>query len=333
MPRVGLGNNSFELQEQESVLDCLLRNSQPIAYACRSGACQSCLCKAVKGMPSGKAQAGLKSTLQAQGYALACQWVPEHDVEVRLPGADEGAIEASIAGLSRLNAGVMRLLLRPATDATDFSCRPGQYLNLGNAEGVSRSYSAANDLLRDGFLEFHIASTAQGLFTKWLFTRAKVGDTLHLRGPAGDCFYVPDQDQQFPMLLVGTGTGLAPLWGIANDALVHGHQGPISLLQGGTAPERLYYVDELHRLQQANAGFHYQALVLQGTGSDSRILQGDLVEHALAALDPGRLKETRVYLCGAPDFVQSLRKRIFLKGVSSANIFCDAFVTRVVAAA
>ena len=58
MPTVVLGNNSFELQEQESVLDCLLRNSQPIAYACRSGACQSCLCKAVKGVPSGKAQAG-----------------------------------------------------------------------------------------------------------------------------------------------------------------------------------------------------------------------------------------------------------------------------------
>lgn len=333
MPKVVLGANSFDLQDSESVLDCLLRNEQPIAYACRSGACQSCLCKAVKGQPTAKAQAGLKSTLQAGGYALACQWVPEADVEVRLPGAEEGAVEARIAGMSLVNPGVMRLLLTLGEAAAEFSCKPGQYLNLINPDGISRSYSVANDQRRDGHLEFHIAATQHGLFTRWLFNRAQPGDTLHLRGPAGDCFYVPDQEQQFPMLLVGTGTGLAPLWGIANDALAHGHQGPLTLLQGGTLPERLYYVDELDRLQQGHAGFHYQALVLQGAGADPRIVQGDIVEQALAALDPARLKETRVYLCGAPDFVQGLRKRIFLKGVSSAHIFCDAFVTRTVAAA
>lgn len=332
MPVLVLGDRQFELQDSESVLDCLLRNEQPIAYACRSGACQSCLCKAVKGEPGSKAQAGLKSTLQAGGYALACQWIPAGDIEVRLPGADEGAVEASITALDMLNAGVMRVLLRVSGSAEGFGCRPGQYLNLINAEGVSRSYSVANDVARDGVLEFHIAATQHGVFTRWLFTQAQVGDSLHLRGPAGDCFYVADQEQQFPILLVGTGTGLAPLWGIANAALAQGHRGPVTLLQGGTAPERLYYVDELGGLQAAHANFHYRALVLQGAGADPRIEQGDLVEQALASLDPARLKETRVFLCGAPDFVQGLRKRIFLKGVSSAHIFCDAFVTRSVAA-
>lgn len=332
MPMIALGDRKFELQDNESVLDCLLRNEQPIAYACRSGACQSCLCKSVQGAPTAKAQAGLKSTLQAGGYALACQWVPEGDIEVRLPGADEGTCEAHITALDHLNNGVLRVLARVAETAKDFSCRPGQYLNLINAEGVSRSYSVANDHARDGVLEFHIAATQHGLFTRWLFTQAKVGDALHLRGPAGDCFYVADATQEFPVLLVGTGTGLAPLWGIANQALAQGHRGPLTLLQGGTAPERLYYVDELSGLQAAHPNFRYRALVLQGAGSDPRIEQGDLVEQALASIDPARLKETRVFLCGAPDFVQGLRKRIFLKGVSSAHIFCDAFVTRSVPA-
>jgi CDP-4-dehydro-6-deoxyglucose reductase len=328
MPVVVMGEQRFELLSNESLLDCLLRNAQPIAYACRSGACQSCLCKAVRGEPSPKAQAGLKATLQAGGYALACQWVPEGDIEVRLPGAYEGAVEAEIAELQRLNPGVLRLKLRPLGNADGFSCRPGQYLNLITPDGVSRSYSVANDVARDGLLEFHIAATQHGSFTCWLFDHARIGDRLHLRGPAGDCFYVPDAERAFPMLLVGTGTGLAPLWGIANDALAQGHTGPLVLLQGATAAERLYYVDELSALQATHGNVHYRALVLQAGGSDPRIEQGDLVEAALAALDPARLKETRVYLCGAPDFVQGLRKRIFLKGVSSANIFCDAFVTR-----
>jgi CDP-4-dehydro-6-deoxyglucose reductase len=330
MPKVVLGDHSFELQAGESLLDCLLRHEQPIAYACRSGACQSCLCKVVRGQPAAKAQAGLKATLQAAGYALACQWTPEADVEVKLPGAEENAVAAGIAALQPLNAGVLRLLLRPGSEG--FSCKPGQYVNLINADGISRSYSVANDPARDGHLEFHIAATQQGQFTGWLFGQAQVGDQLHIRGPAGDCFYVPDQEQAFPMLLVGTGTGLAPLWGIANDALLQGHRGPITLLQGGSLPERLYYVDELAQLQQRHAGFSSSALVLQDRGEDPRIRQGDIAEAALAALDPARLKETRVYLCGAPDFVQGLRKRLFLKGVASAHIFCDAFVTRTVVA-
>src|SRR3989338_2537987 len=93
MSEVTLDNAHYALEANESVLDCLLRNEQPIAYACRSGVCQSCLVKAVKGTPSPKATAGLKSTLQADGYALACQWVPEGDVEVKLPGAAENAVE------------------------------------------------------------------------------------------------------------------------------------------------------------------------------------------------------------------------------------------------
>lgn len=330
MPKVVLGDNSFDLEDNESVLDCLLRNEQPIAYACRSGVCQSCLCKSVQGTPPARAQAGLKSTLQAGGYALACQWVPEGDIEVRLPGAAENALEARIVAMDRLNPGVMRLRLALTGDAKGFQCRPGQYLNLINPDGVSRSYSVANDCHDDGVLEFHVGATPQGLFTSWLFQQARVGDSLHLRGPAGDCFYVPDPEQQFPILLVGTGTGLAPLWGIANAALAQGHRGPVALLQGGTLPERLYYVDELSGLKQAYPNFNYRALVLQGAGSDPRIEQGDLAEQALASLDPARLKETRVFLCGAPEFVQGLRKRIFLKGVASAHIFCDAFVTRTV---
>jgi hypothetical protein len=82
-----------------------------------------------------------------------------------------------------------------------------------------------------------------------------------------------------------------------------------------------------------HARFSYRPLVLDAPAPDARIQQGDVLDAALASLDPARLADTRVYLCGAPDFVQQLRKKIFLKGVRSSNIFCDAFVTRPVAAA
>ncbi len=328
MPQVSFDAGSYALGTNESVLDCLLRNNRQIPYACKAGACQSCLVKAVGCSPTAKACSGLKQTLQAGGYALACQWMPDTDVAIALPGLDEAASEVLIASLAALGADILRVRLVPAAGSSLFQCRPGQYLNLINPAGVSRSYSIANDFAADGYVELHVANTAQGVFTRWLFTEARPGDRLHVRGPAGDCFYVKDTAQDFPILLAGTGTGLAPLHGIVHDALRQQHRGPITLLHGARSADRLYYVDELRSLAEQRATFRYQPLALAVPETDARIRQGDLGEAALASLDPARLADTRVFLCGAPEFVQQLRKKIFLKGVKSSHIFCDAFVTR-----
>jgi CDP-4-dehydro-6-deoxyglucose reductase len=333
MPKLSFDKAEYELHDNESVLDCLLRNQREVPHACKTGVCQSCLVKTAGGAPTDKAQKGLKPTLQADGYALACQWVPESDVAVKLPGLDESAVEVLVCALDPLSPGVLRLRLVAAPGTTMFSSRPGQYVNVINPAGVSRSYSIANDTAADGYLELHVANMPQGLFTGWLFDHARIGDKLHVRGPAGSCFYVKDAVQDFPILLAGTGTGLAPLYGIIHDALRNSHGGPMTLLHGGRNVERLYYVDELQSLAQQHARFNYQPLVLDASAEDPRIRQGDLFEAALASLDPARLADTRVFLCGAPDFVQQLRRQIFMKGVKSTNIFCDAFVTRPVAAA
>lgn len=328
MAEVKFADASYPLGADESVLDALLRHQHNIPYACKSGVCQACMVKAVAGTPSARSQTGLKPTLKAEGYALACQWVPESDVEVRLPGLSEDAALVVISSMDRLNADVMRLILTPKEAVQMFSGRPGQYLNLVSPDGVTRSYSIANDMARDGHIELHVANTPLGLFTHWLFNTAKPGDELYARGPAGTCFYTAEETADFPMLLAGTGTGLAPLYGIVHDALGKGHRGNITLLHGGSIAERFYYVDELRQLAANHPNFHYEALVLAAPEGDARLKQGDIEQAALATLDSAALASQRVFLCGAPDFVQGLRKKIFLKGVRSANIYCDAFVTR-----
>jgi NAD(P)H-flavin reductase/ferredoxin len=334
MSHVTLNTSSYETLDGESVLDCLLRHEQAIPHACKTGVCQSCLVKVVKGTLSPKAVAGLKPTLQAAGYALACQWVPsQEDVELLLTDAQTDAAPVVIRELQRLNPTVMRVALEFAGNDQRFSSRPGQYLNLINPSGVVRSYSIASDYEQDGCLELHVADTAQGQFTRWLFDEARPGMQLHARGPAGDCFYLPESNKDFPMLLVGTSTGLAPLYGIVRDALRQGHRGPITLLHGGSSTGRLYYINELQALNVKYPGFTYQPLVLNNDGKDPRICQGDITQVTLQQLNPATLAHQRVYLCGAPEFVQSLRKQVFMKGVRSSHIHCDAFVTRKVEAA
>lgn len=138
------------------------------------------------------------------------------------------------------------------------------------------------------------------------------------------------------MLLAGTGTGLAPLYGIVHVALREGHQGPIHLFHGGVTSRDLYCVEALRTLEALHPQFHYHASCLKAPeelSADDQLEVGPLDEVILRHLDASSIAQTRVYLCGAPELVQVLRKKIFLKGAKSSQIYCDPFIERRVSAA
>lgn len=333
MPKLTYKNSTFTLNDYESVLDCLLRNQQHIPYACKAGMCQACLIKAVDCEATPESKKWIKQTLQEKGYTLACQWVPDTDVAAALPSVDEFAVETRIKSIEKLNARTVCLRLDVTGKDVMFHYYPGQYVTLINEHGIARSYSVANNYEQDQYLEFHISETREGLFTGWLFNSAEIGDTLHMRGPSGDCFYTNSGDEEFPIILAGTGTGLAPLYGIVRDTLARGHRGEISLYHGGRTSDHLYYVDELKTLQEQYPQFHYYPCAREEGGKVKAIEvhQGSVEDVVATNLDTGALAKTRIFLCGAPDFVHGLRKQIFLKGASSGNIYCDPFLERSVA--
>ena len=61
---------------------------------------------------------------------MSCQWTPETNVQISLPGTEELAIGMVIKAMDMLNIGVMRVLLVPEDPSQMFSCCPGQYLSL-----------------------------------------------------------------------------------------------------------------------------------------------------------------------------------------------------------
>ena len=323
MPNLTFKGSTFTLDPYESVLECLLRNQQFIPFACKAGTCQACLVKAVDCEATPESQKWIKQSLRDQGYTLACQWVPSADVEAALPTLTEFSIPTVLHSLEPLNDDTMKVVVDVTDKAAMFHYFPGQYVTLINPQGIARSYSVANNYEQDHYLEFHISTTSHGIFTHWLFEEAAVGDTMHMRGPYGDCYYSNSSAEDFPIILAGVGTGLAPLYGILNDALSRGHKGDIHLYHGGRSAEKLYLTRELGAIDAEHKNFYYHPCLKEQNGSVE-----DVVDQTL---DLGSLKRTRVYLCGAPDFVHGLRKLIFLKGASSGNIFCDPFLERSVA--
>jgi CDP-4-dehydro-6-deoxyglucose reductase len=86
------------------------------------------------------------------------------------------------------------------------------------------------------------------------------GDTVEVHFPSGDCFYQPGSPEQ-GLLLIGTGSGLAPLYGIIRNALAQGHTGPIRLFHGSRTPHALYLTERLREFTQTYSNFDYTPCV------------------------------------------------------------------------
>ncbi len=102
------------------------------------------------------------------------------------------------------------LLVIAFEDAFEFNA--GQFVNLQRSDGLTRSYSIANIPQQSNTLEFHIRRLPGGKFSEWLHDEVSVGDSIAVSEPRGHCFYLPERHDQ-GILLVGTGTGLAPWQG------------------------------------------------------------------------------------------------------------------------
>lgn len=321
MTSVDCDGAAVPVEAGQTLLEALLRGGVSVPNSCRAGACQSCLVRAVSGAPPSKSQVGLKPSVAAQGYFLACQAVPTEDLSITVAGVDRPGVRATVAALERLSRDVVRVRLAPEKA---FDYRAGQFLHLVRpADGLLRSYSLASLPERDELLELHVRALPNGRMSGWLSGDAALGATVEIRGPAGDCFYLGGAAEQ-PILLAGTGTGLAPLLGVARDALANGHRAPITLIHGARDAAGLYLVDEIRALARRHATLSYVPCVLEGPPANG--IEVAPLDRVLFARIPS-LRGHRVFLCGDPDLVAALRKKAFLSGARLADIHSDAFVT------
>ncbi|WP_445371097.1 2Fe-2S iron-sulfur cluster-binding protein [Methylomonas sp. HW2-6] len=316
--KISVGQRELGCRPGESVLDALLREQVEIAYGCRQGACQSCIARSLDGAPPAAAQAGLKDVLRHQNHFLACLCYPERDMAIGIGSPEQRFCHATVTGRQLLNAETLLLTLH-TDQALDYYA--GQFVNLKRGDGLQRSYSIANNRAHARNLTFHIRRLAGGRFSAWAHDELKVGDLLEVSDPQGLCYYLPS-GQPRNLLLIGTGSGLAPLAGIVSEALHHDHAGQIHLYHGSREMDGLYWIEEMRGLAAQHANFHYTPCVSRGEAPDG-VASGRANDVAMKQLPD--LKGWRVYLCGHPDMVQQSKRQAFLNGAKFDDIYADAF--------
>ena len=312
---------TYSCREGESVLDACLRQGVNLPFSCRNGVCHACLQRALSGeLPAGS-QKGLKPGLIEKDYFLPCVCRPQHDLEFAPPAGEDLYSTARVVSKEALSQDVVRILLEPSLE---LKYRPGQFVNLRRADGVARSYSLASVPGEDCYLELHIRRLQNGALSNWLIDALQPDSEIELQGANGDCFYAPQSLEQ-KLLLVGTGSGLAPLIGIARMALASGHSGQIHLYHGSSTRAGLYLVDELRALAARHANFHHTPCVSREAADGGfRAGRADVVAFA----EHPELAGWCVHLAGNPGMVESASARAARAGAAAGEIFADAFVLK-----
>jgi NAD(P)H-flavin reductase/ferredoxin len=311
-------NRVFPCNEGQTVLEVLLENGQDIVHSCKMGVCVTCVMKVVDGDVPAQAQDGLRESLAARGHFLPCVCQPTSDM--RITDSDQRDLFAPgvVRDIEYLPRDICRIFLEPATP---LYYRAGQFMNLRREDGLARSYSLASVPSLDGRLEFHVKRHRGGRMSNWIMDELKPGHHLGMQGPLGNCFYQPGGADQ-NMLLIGNGTGLAPLIGIARDALSSGHAATIALYHGSRTAAGSYLGDRLRALQTAHGNFQYVPCI-SGAAAPEGYRRGRADDVAFS--EHADLKKWRVFLCGNPQMVYGGRDRAVAAGARIADIYADPY--------
>ncbi len=325
--RIADSGRQFSARPGETVLAAALRHGIVLPYSCKNGTCASCKCRLVEGQvdyPYNPPEALSFDDIGA-GAGLACQAVARSDLVIEAREITQVAeipvrmLPARVESLSRFTDEIMRLRLKlPRAARLQFLA--GQYIDILLPEGKRRAFSIASAPSETEFLELHIKHVDGGGFTGHVFDDMQRGEILRLEGPLGTFFIRRSSDR--PIIMMGGGTGFAPLKAMIEELIETGDDRPVTLFWGARTEADLYARQLIGEWEDNLEQFRFVP-VLNDPGPDWTGARGYVHESVLAAHPD--LSPFDVYMSGPPAMVHSARTAFLGAGVPEERLFFDSF--------
>ena len=197
---------------------------------------------------------------------------------------------------------------------------PGQHVDvrLTAEDGYTAQRSYSLSAPADGdVIELTVQRVVDGEVSPFLVDEIETGDAVEVRGPLGGWFvWRPDQPE--PVLLVGGGSGVAPLMAMLRARAQAGTGGPFRLIYSVRTPDDVYYADEL---RTAGVILLYTRAAPEGSArAPHRIDAADLAAHGW----PPESNATS-YVCGPTPFVEAVATLLTDAGHEPARIRTERF--------
>ena len=178
-------------------------------------------------------------------------------------------------------------------------------------------------------LEFIIKQYPNGAFSSLLDGSLKGGDRLRAKGPYGTCFR--REGRPGPMLLIGGGSGMSPLWSMLRDHVQSGEQRPIRFFYGARTTRDLFYLDAFQALEQSLPDFRFIPALSQHDGIEAWHGETGFVHEVLGRhLRANPLGgEPDAYTCGPPPMIDAVIPVLHMAGLEPEHIHFDKFTQAV----
>ena len=326
---------SFEVARDEAILAAAIRAGVGLPYGCRDGACGSCKSRLIEGrvLHGAHQHKALSLAEEDAGWILTCCATPQTDCVVQartVAGAGEYPplkMPARVASLSRPAPDVTVMSLQLPANTT-FKFRAGQYVEFILRDGARRSYSMATapeQLGSPPLIELHLRHMPGGKFTDHVFSAMKEKDILRVEGPLGSFFLRDDSDK--PIVLLASGTGLAPIKAIVEHMRAKGSARPAVLYWGCRHKADLYQHTWALDAAASMPKLRYVPVLSEARAEDDWHGRTGFVHRAVMA-DLPDLSQHEVYACGAPVMVDAAQRDFVLRcGLPEDAFFADSFTS------
>jgi len=324
------GDRSFIVKEGENVLAAALRQGVMLPYSCKNGTCGSCKGLVQRGevhYPFHPPMALQRSEI-GEGYALMCQAEPLEDLVIAVREIEAvrdiqvRMLPARVIEKTILSSNVVRLRLKlPVAQRLQFLA--GQYVDALLPGGRRRAFSIASSPALEDEIELHIRHVEGGDFTGFVFDTLKERDIVRFEGPLGN-FFVRNDFPERPLIMMGGGTGFAPLKSMIEHLLESGDRREIHLYWGARERADLY-LDELpNGWAKAHPHVHYRRALSEEPGTGTADFFPGLVHDAVLQDHPD-LFGFDVYMSGPPGMIDAARLEFTAHGLEPERLFYDSF--------
>jgi NAD(P)H-flavin reductase len=228
-----------------------------------------------------------------------------------------GRLVVKLVARSPLSSSVHRL--RFAAQAP-FDWAAGQHLVVVRGQGqalfLPYSIASASDPRKPGEFELAVAVHAGAE----LMDTLPLGAELEVEGPAGAFTW---QAAPSPSaLLVGAGTGIAPLRALIEEELARASETRLLLLAGHREPEDVLFAADFARLAAEHSRFHFLPTLTGGSSTWSG-RRGRVQAQLLEAV--GSLAPLDAYVCGRVEMVSEVVHTLVAHGVPRARVRSEGF--------
>jgi len=264
-----------------------------------------------------------------QNVRLSCQVKVKDDLKINIPEElfQVREFKVRVGNITDLTPSIKAVNLKIISPEEGIKFKPGQYVQLQipkyerSKDSEYRAYSISSSAKKKDNVELIITKMEEGIVSTYVHDFLKEKDELIMTGPFGD-FYLRESDRD--ILLIGTGSGLAPLLSLADQIEKEEIKRKTTLFFGDKTPQDLYYTDRLRALEKDLPNFTFVPVLSrtreedQWKGEKGRVT--NLIEKYIQ--DQANID---VYICGNPDMVQSCVDLLEKKGIAREFIYYDKF--------